>query len=246
MHTTAQVVPSCLADVPALILAGGLGTRLRPALPDLPKVLAPIGRRPFLAYVLDRLAAAKFRRVVLLTGYGADAVERSFGARFGPLALTYSRETVPLGTGGAVRQALDLLDGTTVLLLNGDSCCDVDLQAFFARHRQGCAALSMVVARVEDASRYGQVRMNDADRIVGFVEKAAAAGPGWINAGVYLLQRELIEELPAAAPTSLERGWLQHWVATRKTLGFRCAGAFLDIGTPASYAAAPSYFTEPR
>ena len=113
--------PRRLAEVPVLILAGGLGTRLKSAVPDLPKVLAPVRGRPFLAYVLDRLASASLRRVVMLTGYRADEVEQTFGVHCGPLTLEYSREDAPLGTGGAVRNALERLDDRALLLLNGDS-----------------------------------------------------------------------------------------------------------------------------
>jgi D-glycero-alpha-D-manno-heptose 1-phosphate guanylyltransferase len=234
-----------LSDIPAVILAGGLGTRLRAAVADVPKVLAPVHGRPFLTHVLERLAAASLRRAVLLTGYRADDVERTIGTRCGPLRLEYSRETRPLGTGGALRQALACLDGPTILLLNGDSCCDIDLPLFFAWHRRRCADLTMAVARVADASRFGRVQLSTEGKVVRFVEKAAAARPGWINAGVYLIQRRLLESMPPGQSLSLEREWLHRWITTERVLGFRCAGPFLDIGTPESYAAAESFFESP-
>jgi D-glycero-alpha-D-manno-heptose 1-phosphate guanylyltransferase len=244
MPAMATRPPRRLADIPAVVLAGGLGTRLRSAVAELPKVLAPVHERPFLAYLLDRLAAASLRRVVLLTGYRADDVEQTFGAHFGPLVLEYSRETTPLGTGGAIRKALDRLDSETILLLNGDSCCGVELPVFFARHRWQAADISMVVTRVDDLSRYGEVRLDSEARIVGYAEKPATVGPGWINAGIYLLQRPILEELPANEPSSLERGWLQRWTSTRKVMAFPSAGPFLDIGTPESYGLAEAFFLQ--
>jgi len=246
MLLTVDRAATRLSDIPAVVLAGGLGMRLRAAVADATKVLAPVHGRPFLEHVLERLAAASLRRVVLLTGYRAEEVERALGARCGPLRLEYSRETRPLGTGGALRQALERLDTPTVLLLNGDSCCDIDLQAFFAWHRRRRADLTIAAARVADASRFGLVRLSMESKVVRFFEKSAAAGPGWINAGVYLIQRRLLEAMPPGQSLSLEREWLPRWIATERVLGFKCTGPFLDIGTPESYAAAESYFVNPK
>src|SRR4051812_33523420 len=223
----------------AAILAGGLGTRLRPAVADRPKGLAPVGGRPYLTYVLDQLAAALVRDVVLLTGHGAGRVRDALGDAYGTLRLTYSAEPAPLGTAGALRLALPHLKSPTVLLLNGDSYCDVDLGAFPPAHRGG---VSMVLARVPDASRFGRVRARRDGRIILFEEKGAAGGPGWVNAGIYLLDRSLIEEIPAGRPASLERDLLPAWVAARRARGFPCGGRFLDIGTPQSYAEAEDFF----
>ena len=231
-----------LAGVPAAILAGGLGTRLRARVPQVPKVLAPIHGRPFLSFVLEQLAKASIRRAVLLTGHRADAVEATLGQRAGPLRITYSRELTPLGTGGAVRQALPRLDADTILLLNGDSYCHVNLPALHAQHRRSRADLSMVVTEVADAGRFGAVRFRADGSILGFTEKTGVAGPGWINAGICLVQRRLLEEMPAGQCCSLERDWLPRWIAGRTVMAFRTPGPFLDIGTPESYAAAESFF----
>src|SRR5262245_29284658 len=113
-----------MIDIPALILVGGLGARLRSALTDRPKALAPVDGRPFLAFLLGQLPAAGIRRVVLCTGYRAHQVEETFGSRYGDLALTYSREETPLGTGGALRLAVPRMDAERFLVLNGDSYID--------------------------------------------------------------------------------------------------------------------------
>ncbi|HKI38700.1 MAG TPA: nucleotidyltransferase family protein [Gemmataceae bacterium] len=230
-------------DVSVAILAGGLGTRLRSVVSDRPKVLAPVGGRPYLTYLLDQLASAAIPEVVLLAGYGAGQIRDALGETYGPMRLVYSVEPAPLGTAGALRLALPHLPSSTVLLLNGDSYCDVDLGAFRRCHRGGA---SLALARVPDASRFGQVRVGRDGRVIRFEEKGAADGPGWVNAGIYLLDRSLIEEIPPRRPTSLERDLLPGWVLARCVRGFRCGGRFLDIGTPQSYAEAEDFFRPGR
>ncbi len=136
-----------LHDVTAAILAGGLGTRLRSAVPDRPKVLAPVAGRPFLAHLLDRLVRASVRDVVLLAGHAADQVYAAFGDHHAGMRLTYSAEPAPLGTAGAVRHALPLLRSENILLMNGDSYYDADLAAFRRSHAEEPSAFGMVLAR---------------------------------------------------------------------------------------------------
>jgi NDP-sugar pyrophosphorylase family protein len=229
-------------DVTAAILAGGLGTRLRSVVTDRPKVLAPVCGRPYLTYLLDQLAAASVREVVLLTGHAADQVRDTLGETHAGLRLMYSAEPIPLGTGGALRNALPHLSAQTVLLLNGDSYCDVDLTAFVHFHRAEPAGASLVLVRVPEASRFGQVRGGRTGRILRFEEKGEAQGPGWINAGVYLIDRALLAGVPPGRALSLERDLLPGWVAERQVRGYRCDGRFLDIGTPESYAEAEEFF----
>ncbi|HEY7309373.1 MAG TPA: nucleotidyltransferase family protein [Gemmataceae bacterium] len=231
-----------LEDVTAAILAGGLGTRLRSRIADRPKVLAPVRGRPYLAYLLDQLAEARVRRVVLLTGYLADQIRTAFGETYAGLHLTYSDEPSPRGTAGALRDALPHLPSSSVLLLNGDSFCAASLLDFRAFHRRCCADLILVLTRVEDSSRYGRVCVAPDGRILRFEEKNQAAGAGWVNAGIYLLQRSLIEEIPADGPASLERDLFPMWAAGKRCCAFLSGAPFLDIGTPESYAQAEAFF----
>jgi D-glycero-alpha-D-manno-heptose 1-phosphate guanylyltransferase len=225
------------------ILAGGAGTRLRPAIGERQKVLAEVNGRPFLAWILDQIAHAGFRDVVLCTGFGADAVEAAFGAAYGPLRLRHSREPAPLGTGGALRRALPLLRGDVVLALNGDSFCDVDLAALWAEHQAGHRGASLVLVEVEDTRRYGRVEVDPDGRVRGFTEKQEGGGPGWINAGIYAVARAWLEAIPADRPVSLERDVLPQWVEAG-LYGYRVPGGgrFIDIGTPRSYADASRFF----
>jgi len=226
----------------ALILAGGLGRRLRSLLPDRPKVLAPVAGRPFLAYLLDRLESAGLERVILCTGYKGEQVARAIGTQWGRLEVLYSREERPLGTAGALRRGARLASSPELLVLNGDSCCRADLSRYLAWYREHSRPAAMLLTRVEDARRYGSVRVDGTGRVVGFEEKGKdRAGPAWINAGVYLLARRLVASLPAVRPLSLEREVLPCWVG-RELMGWTGGGEFIDIGTPDSYGRAAAFF----
>lgn len=231
-----------LEDLTVAILAGGKGTRLQSVVSDRPKPLAAVAERPFLAYQLDQLAAAGIRRVVLCTGYMGAQVKCAFGASYAGMRLEYSLESVPLGTGGALRNALAHITSNPVLVMNGDSYCDANLADFWTFHCQRHADASILLAEVGEADRYGQVRVDDQQRVAAFVEKGASAGPGWINAGIYLIARRLLESIPPGKAVSLEREVFPGWVAAR-FYGHRCRARFLDIGTPESYALAEAFLT---
>jgi NDP-sugar pyrophosphorylase family protein len=233
---------SRLTDVTAAILAGGLGTRLRTVVADRPKVMAPVRGRPYLTYLLDQLVCAGLREVVLLTGYLADYVQATLGESYRGLRLLYSSEPEALGTAGALRWAVPLLQCPTILVLNGDSYCDVSLADFWAFHSGQAADLSLVLALVADSSRYGRVQVAAGERVLGFEEKQAGAGPGWINAGIYLLNSRLLQEIPVGRPVSLEREMFPLWAKSKTCCGFGCTSRFLDIGTPDSYTAAEAFF----
>ena len=224
----------------AVVLAGGQGTRLRAVLPGRQKVVAEVGGRPFLAWVLDRLAAAGVGTAVVCTGHLSAQVKDALGARHGALALHYAEEDEPLGTGGAVRGALGHTDARTLLVVNGDSVSAIDLGAVLRRHRSRRARGTLVLARVADTHRYGRVRVGRSCRVLGFDEKSEASGPGWAYAGVMVVARDLVAAGPCALPCSLERDLLPRWVAAGLD-AYRARTPFLDIGTPAAYAAAEQF-----
>ena len=245
-----------MADIIGAVLAGGLGTRLRSVVSDRPKVLAVVRGKPFLAHLLDQLVEAGVVRVVLLTGYKGEQIQEAFGSRYKGLPLAYSMEPAPLGTAGALRFALPQLVQNSaqagagaargVLMLNGDSCCRADFAQFRAFHERERADASLVLAHVADASRFGKVETSNDHRLEAFREKQQTNGAGWINAGIYLLKPELIAEIPADRPVSIEREMFPQWLRTRRLLGFQSNGAFLDIGTPESYQAAEEFFAQQR
>ena len=224
----------------AAVLAGGLGTRLRTVLSDRPKVLAPVAGRHFLAYLLDQLADAGFTEVVLCTGYLGEQVKGAFGAHWRKLHLRYSQEPQPMGTAGALRHALELLSSDDVLVLNGDSYCDVDLGSLIDFHVSSGAGSTLTLTEVPDITRYGAVDCDYDGAIRGFREKGSA-GPGLMNAGVYVLSHRMIESVPAGLPVSLERDCFPHWVG-KGLRGYRGGKRFLDIGIPESFQEAQVFF----
>jgi NDP-sugar pyrophosphorylase family protein len=227
----------------ALVLAGGLGTRLRPVLADEPKVLAPVAGRPFLAYLLDQLRDAGFDRAVLCTGYRGEQVEAALGSSYEGIKLVYSRETTPLGTAGALRLALPLVRSETVLVMNGDSFCGVGLGSVWKWHAAQAADTTAVLVEVGDTARYGAVSSGADGRITAFVEKGTERGAGWINAGIYVMACDRLETIPEGRPVSLEREMLPSWIE-QGVRGYRTAPGtrFLDIGIPEAYAEAERFF----
>jgi D-glycero-alpha-D-manno-heptose 1-phosphate guanylyltransferase len=228
----------------AIVLAGGLGTRLAASVPGVPKVLAPVAGRPFLEYLLAQLARAGVRDVVLATGHGAELVEAAAGdgGRWG-LAVRASREASPLGTGGAIALARHSIpaDARTVLVVNGDSFADMDLAAFARSHEESGAPASLLLVEVEDAARYGAVAVDEHGAIAAFGEKERT-GPGLVNAGVYAFSRAVLERLPTGRPASLEREVLPSLIG-RGLRGEIVSAPFIDIGTPESYQQAQRFFT---
>lgn len=227
--------------IDAAVLAGGLGTRLQGVLVDRPKVLAPVGGRPFLDWLLEWLTREGARRAVLCLGHRADAVRRHLDRKeFPGLEVVLSVEPRPLGTAGAVGFARQWLETDPVVVLNGDTMTAVDLAAFAAEHRQSGAAVSVACVRVPDPGRYGRVEIDGEGRVLSFREKAPAASPGWINGGVYMFGRVMLDRLAVLPSGSLELDVLAR-MPTGSIHAFRTEGGFLDIGTPQSLAAAGDF-----
>jgi NDP-sugar pyrophosphorylase family protein len=224
----------------AVVLAGGLGSRLRAVVGDRPKALAPVAGRPFLEYLLRHLADAGVREAVLCTGFGADAVAEVMGdgARFG-LRLRYSREDRPLGTGGALRQAAAMLGPGPALVLNGDSLVSLPLAALCALHAGRAARATLLLARVPDCSRFGAVSIDPDGRMLRFEEKHRA-GPGLVNAGVYLVEQSVLQTIPGGREVSLEKEVFPGLIGG--LYGLVVDTELVDIGTPESLAAAQRLF----
>lgn len=236
------MTPTDLADIDVAVLAGGLGTRIAGVLGDTPKVLAPVGGRPFLQVLLDRLAGA--RKVVLCLGHLAPKVVEWLGEHPPGVPVECVVEPSPLGTAGALRLALPHLTSDPVLVMNGDSVVETDLASFVADHRRSGAIGSLLAVEVPDGSRFGRVETSPAGRVLRFVEKdLAATGPAWINGGVYAFTPALLARLAAAQGPSLERDFLG--LLPEATLhAARRQARFIDIGTPASLADAPAFFKD--
>jgi NDP-sugar pyrophosphorylase family protein len=225
--------------VRAFILAGGLGTRLRPRFGELPKSLAPVGGRPFLARQLEWLAAAGLHEAVLCAGYGADALRTALGdgAAFG-LTLHYSVEEEPLGTGGALQLASGFVRGPC-LVANGDTLVPCDPWALERVRWAAGATGAVALFRVADAASRGRVETRADGSVARFVEKDAAhAGPAWVNGGLYAFAPDLWRRLPRppagrlAAAFSLERDVLPALAEEGRLVALELEGEFFDIGTP--------------
>ncbi len=214
----------------AVILAGGLGTRLRPMLSDLPKSLAPLDGRPFLDYLLAFLERQGVTEAVLATGHLGDRIEATIGARRGRLSVRYAVEREPLGTGGALRNALGRIEEFPVLALNGDTFVALDLADMLAAHRRGRAGLTVAVREVVDAGRFGRVVVEDG-RIRSF-DAGGGSRPGMINCGVYLFDRNLLDDPALPEKFSFERDFLQARAEELRPLAYTVSGYFIDIGVP--------------
>jgi D-glycero-alpha-D-manno-heptose 1-phosphate guanylyltransferase len=219
----------------AVLLVGGLGTRLRPAVPSLPKALASVGDRPFLELLVRQLGAQGIRHLVLCTGYLAEQVEEVFrdGSDFGA-AIEYSRETVPLGTAGALKLAQRYVrNESEFLVINGDTFLEIEFNEFILSHRKHGSLATMAVVPVENSSRYGTVQVGVDGRILGFLEKTGQNTPGIINAGVYVFSNAALALIPLG-PVSLERDVFPS-LMEQGFYAIEQRGMFIDIGTPYDY-----------
>jgi NDP-sugar pyrophosphorylase family protein len=229
-----------LDGIDVVVLAGGLGTRIKGVLGDTPKVLAPINGRPFLDHLLDHLARLGAGRAVLSLGHLADKVIAHLEASPPPLSVDTIIETAPLGTGGAMRLVSPRLTTDPVMLLNGDTWLEVDFAGFLAAHRAAGRLCSILCVEVPDVSRYGRVEIGADGTLAAFVEKDPTfAGPGWINGGAVLFSRAALALLDSSTGPSIERDFLAS--LPPGSIHAHCAGGtFIDIGTPDSLAEAPS------
>lgn len=224
----------------AIILAGGLGTRLRDTIGELPKPMALVDGTPFLEFLLVELSRQGVTRAVLSVGYRHDLIQRHFGSAFASMTIDYAVETEPLGTGGAILRSLAFIEGGPCFVLNGDTFVVVDLAAMRALHLSRNARITMAAMEVEDVGRFGALAV-DGDIVRAFVEKGAT-GPGLINAGVYLIERDVFDAGPLPERFSFETDFMRPHLEVLSPIAFRAAGPFIDIGVPDDYQAASSFF----
>lgn len=237
-----QAPSAGLGNTTALILAGGLGTRLRSVIGANQKTVADIGGQPFMTYILSRLQGAGIRKTIICTGYQGDQVQNLLGRSYQAMELVYSQEYEALGTAGALKYASRLIHSRMALVVNGDTYCDVDLAAMQGWHIRKNARNSIVLTHVSDTGRYGRVVIDERDAVIAFEEKNRHNEPGWISAGIYLLERRTIEDIPADRQVSIEKEIFPGLVG-RGFYGFKTVGNFIDIGTPATHARAAQLFS---
>jgi len=225
-------------DTKAVLLVGGLGTRLRSVVSSTPKPLASVGDRPFLELLVCQLSYQGIRRLVFCTGYLSHEIENELGdGRTWDVNIEYSKEPHPMGTAGAVKFAAPLLrESTDFLVMNGDSFMEIDFSQLIHFHRKSGGIASMAVLQMKNEMRYGTVQVTAEGRVSGFTEKPDGDPTGFVNAGVYVFNRRIFEHIPEG-PGSLERDIFPK-LLDDGVYAAEQHGLFIDIGTPEDYARA--------
>lgn len=219
-----------LADV--IILAGGQGTRLQGVLDNVPKCMAPIAGRPFIEYQLMYLMHYRLYNIILAIGHLKEAVINHFEGYWRTCGILHSIEEEPLGTGGALKYAVQLCTSEMFLAMNGDTLFMANLMKLFILQENLRADAVIALRRVPDASRYGSVVIDKNGRITEFNEKSDQAGEGLINGGIYLMKRKVIENYPSDGKFSLEEEFLPQVCKDYKIYGIEFSDYFIDIGVP--------------
>lgn len=219
----------------AIILCGGLGTRLQDEVPDLPKPMAPVRNKPFLEYILKKYSQFGIEKVILAVGYKHEVIGNYFGNSFHSTNIEYTIEEELLGTGGAIKQALEHARSPLILIQNGDTFFDIDLNKFLNFHNQKKSNLTLALYPTDDISRYGSVVVDDNNRITGFAEKGSGKGQGYINGGIYLLNKEYFMDFDLPGKFSFEKNFLEENYKSENFYGEICYSYFLDIGIPEDY-----------
>ena len=226
----------------AILLCGGLGTRLRSVVSDRPKPMADIAGKPFLHYLVKMLSESGVKHLIFALGYMGEQIEAYFqsGEDYG-LSISYSYEDSPLGTGGAIRNALSHVSGENVLVLNADTYFHTDYESLLREQLKNKAAMTIASRKIEDISRYGAILKDESGRILRWKEKmssdrAEAPCPGEINGGIYVMKKSLIEKIPEGKQ-SLENDCIPAWLEDGLYLqAIPSDGYFMDIGIPEDYA----------
>ncbi|HEY59179.1 MAG TPA: NTP transferase domain-containing protein [Anaerolineae bacterium] len=226
----------------AVVLAGGAGTRIR-SITDKQKVMVEINNRPFITYILDFLKVAGFQQTIICTGYKPKEVLNVLGDDYHGMHLEYSAENKPLGTAGAVINSLKKIDSENILVLNGDSLCDVDINNFVEFYINKSYMPSIVCTWRDDLTRYGNILFNPDKRITSFQEKSGEDKSGWINAGLYLMKRDSLNSFPRDKKISIEYDVFPKLI-NKGLFAFLHKGKFIDIGTPESFLEAASFLKD--
>ena len=221
----------------AIILAGGLGTRLQSAVPDVPKCMAPVNGRPFLAYIIDYYRHQGIEKFIFALGYKHAVISTWLQKEYPALKIQSVIESEPLGTGGAIQLAAEKANGKDVLILNGDTLFKTDLPALEAFHKNAGAACTLALKPMTDFDRYGVVETEDDGRIKNFKEKQYYP-QGLINGGVYILNTGRFRQQKRPDKFSFEKDYLERSFSAMPMYGCVQDGYFIDIGIPEDFARA--------
>ena len=226
----------------AIILAGGFGTRLQKVVNDLPKSMALINDKPFLEYLLNFLTGQGIHKVILAVGYKQEMIREHFKDHYKQLLISYAVEDEPLGTGGGIMNALGQVEGESVFAMNGDSMFRIDLVAMQDRHQKSAADMTIALRYLEETSRFGTVRIDAGKRVTAFVEKQDDSEPGYINGGIYLINKPYLLSSSFGKKFSIEKDCFEQCYKESRIFGYPAKGYFLDIGIPEDYMTAQDEF----
>jgi len=218
----------------AIILAGGLGTRLRKVVKDIPKPMADVNGKPFLEYLLAYLVKQGIKKIILSVGYKHEVIKTYFGNSFLGMEIVYSVETEPLGTGGGIRKSLSFVNSEDVFVLNGDTLFNIDLKKFSLFHKEKNSVLSVALRPMKEFDRYGAVELDNNRRIIGFKEKRYYEF-GLINGGIYLLNKDFFATFGLKKSFSFEKDFLERYYNSYTFYGLEFEDYFIDIGIPEDY-----------
>lgn len=224
----------------AIVLAGGMGTRLQKIVNDKPKSMALINGHPFLEYLFNYLTGQGITRVVLSVGYMKDIIKDHFKNKFRNIEVAYADEDEPLGTGGGIKKALSMINGDYSFALNGDSMFRIDLSSLHQNHIRFNADITIALRFMEETERYGTVTLDGDKRVTGFIEKGKNSGEGLINGGIYLIRKSYFDQFPEKF--SLENDCFEKRFMNDRIFGYPYRGFFLDIGVPEDYMRAQDEF----
>jgi mannose-1-phosphate guanylyltransferase len=222
----------------AVVLVGGQGSRLRPITYDVPKSMVPLRNRPFMGYMVDFLRAGGLGGVVFSLGYLPDPIKGYFGEQdLEGFSIDYAVEEHPLGTAGGIKNAEGYLDGDPLVVVNGDVLSGMDLGKVIEKHEASDALATIVLTSVEDPTAYGLVEVDHDMLVHRFIEKPAAdeVTTNLVNAGIYVLEPEVLEMIPAGGEVSIEREIFPHLQAEGRLRAYVSSSYWRDIGTPRSY-----------
>tara|TARA_B100001250_G_scaffold384881_1_gene380133 strand:- start:959 stop:1669 length:711 start_codon:yes stop_codon:yes gene_type:complete len=221
-------------DINVIILAGGLGMRIKSLFPNIPKPLIPVQGKPFITYIFDQLINFNIKNVTICIGYNSLKFKAIIGNNYKNLKISYSEEYKPMGTGGALKLIKFEKNKKKCLILNGDSYVNFNLNSLLKKHNERKSKISVVLSKVLNRSRFGSIVINNKNEITSFTEKSISHEKGFINAGVYLFNSEVFDEISNKIPYSLELDFFPKQIG-RSLNGFICHGKFIDIGTPISF-----------
>jgi D-glycero-alpha-D-manno-heptose 1-phosphate guanylyltransferase len=211
---------------------------------DVPKSMAPINGKPFLEYQFDYLDVFGVERIILSVGYLHEKIIDHYGYQYKDIKLDYAIEKEALGTGGGLKLAMALAHGPLVYVLNGDTFYEVDYKRLLDMHRSNEAKLSIVLREVDEVSRYGCVERDEKRRISGFWEKGQKSGKGFINGGIYIINKRFFDSQDLPDKFSLEKDFFEKIYKKEKIYGLLCRQYFIDIGIPEDYAKAQDDFKD--